>query len=126
MRKTGEYGIVFSGGGTCGAYQIGFWKALRESGLEKRVTGISGSSVGAMNALLFAQGDLELAEKVWLSIYEWDLMALSFHADAEDYHTIFSQRRLERLIRQNIHDWNRISEERTIFIAVSVLDGALR
>ena len=64
--KDNEYGIVFSGGGTCGAYQIGFWKALRESGLEEYVTGISGSSVGAMNALLFAQGDLEKAEKVWL------------------------------------------------------------
>ena len=59
-------GLVFSGGGTCGAYQIGFWRAFRESGMEKNVSAVSGSSVGSLNALLFAGGDPQADPEVSL------------------------------------------------------------
>lgn len=63
-----KLGLVFAGGGGRGAYQIGVWRALREYGLDRRVCAVSGTSVGALNAALFAQGDLAVAESVWEQI----------------------------------------------------------
>ena len=60
-----DIGLVLDGGGGKGAYQLGVWKALRETGLEQRIAQISGTSVGGLNAALMVQGDLELAEKIW-------------------------------------------------------------
>ena len=63
-----KIGLVLAGGGGRGAYQIGVWKALRETGLENYITSVSGTSVGALNAGLFVQKDLEVAQNVWESI----------------------------------------------------------
>ena len=68
-----EYALVFSGGGAKGAYEIGVWKALIELGLSDKITAISGTSVGALNALLFGQGDYEIAEKTWDNFTQKDL-----------------------------------------------------
>lgn len=61
-------GLVLEGGGGKGAYQIGVWKAMEERGIAKKITAVSGTSVGALNAALFATGDLENAIKVWSNI----------------------------------------------------------
>ena len=61
-------GLVLAGGGGKGAYQVGAWKALKEFGIDKNIIGISGTSVGALNALLFAQDNYEIVESVWRSI----------------------------------------------------------
>lgn len=53
-RKPPPLGLVLSGGGAKGAYEIGVWKALCELGLDGRITAISGTSVGAINAAIFA------------------------------------------------------------------------
>lgn len=66
-------GLVFCGGGGRGAYQIGVWQALRERGLDKYTAAVSGASVGALNAALFACGDLPLAERVWTSLKRGDI-----------------------------------------------------
>ncbi|MFH0733847.1 MAG: patatin-like phospholipase family protein [bacterium] len=63
-----KIGLVFSGGGAKGAYEIGVWKALRELGLDKYVKVVSGTSVGALNAVLFINGDIDKAEKLWQNI----------------------------------------------------------
>lgn len=63
-----KIGLVLAGGGGKGAYQIGVWKALREYGIDKNIHAVAGTSVGALNAALFAQGDLAKAEHVWLNI----------------------------------------------------------
>lgn len=60
-----KIGLVLAGGGGKGAYQIGVWQALRDLGLEQSVAAVSGTSVGALNAALFATGDLERARAVW-------------------------------------------------------------
>lgn len=60
-----KLGLVLDGGGAKGAYQIGIWKALRETGLERYISCISGTSVGGLNAALFLQGDLDKAENIW-------------------------------------------------------------
>ncbi|MGI6449987.1 MAG: patatin-like phospholipase family protein [Desulfitobacteriia bacterium] len=69
-----KIGLVLAGGGGKGAYQIGVWKALKEFGVDKNITAVSGSSVGALNAVLFAQGDYELAENIWLNISTEDIL----------------------------------------------------
>jgi len=61
-------GLVLAGGGGKGAYQIGVWKALQEFGVVANITAVSGTSVGALNAALFVQGDYNIAENVWLNI----------------------------------------------------------
>lgn len=58
-------GLVLDGGGGKGAYQIGVWKAMRETGIDKYITVVSGASVGGLNAALFVQGDYEKAERIW-------------------------------------------------------------
>lgn len=63
-----DWGIVFCGGGGKGAYQIGVWKWLKEHGIADKITGVSGASVGALNSLLFVEGDCDLAEQIWNSV----------------------------------------------------------
>lgn len=66
--KNLKIGMVLAGGGARGAYQIGVWKALRELDIEKYIKVVSGTSIGSLNSVLFIQGDLEVAEKLWCSI----------------------------------------------------------
>lgn len=52
--------LVLSGGGAKGAYQVGVWKAMTELGIAKDICVISGTSVGGINAALFASvGDCQ-------------------------------------------------------------------
>lgn len=60
-----KIGLVFSGGGSRGAWQIGAWKALRELGIDKNVTVVAGTSIGAINGAAFVQGELDLIEDIW-------------------------------------------------------------
>ena len=57
------YGLVLEGGGAKGAYHIGAYKALMEEGIE--IGGIAGTSVGALNGAILAQGDYEKAYEMW-------------------------------------------------------------
>lgn len=68
-------GLVLSGGGAKGAYQIGCWKRLRASGLD-RFEAVSGSSVGAINAVFVATGRLERAEEAWRRLRGRDVIGL--------------------------------------------------
>lgn len=61
-------GLVLAGGGGKGAYQIGIWKAMREMGVDKNITSIAGTSVGALNSVLFTSGNYDAAENIWLNI----------------------------------------------------------
>lgn len=56
-------GIVLSGGGAKGAYQIGVWKALLKLHISYDL--VTGSSVGALNGAFFVQGDYKKAKKLW-------------------------------------------------------------
>ena len=58
--------LVLSGGGSRGAYECGAWQALRE--LNIRLDAVYGTSIGAINAALVAQGDLDVAVKLWETI----------------------------------------------------------
>ena len=58
-----EYGLVLSGGGTRGAFQVGVWKALKE--LEIDIKAIAGTSIGALNGALFLQDDFNSTVKLY-------------------------------------------------------------
>ncbi|MBQ3666113.1 MAG: patatin-like phospholipase family protein [Lachnospiraceae bacterium] len=76
-----KWGLVFGGGGAKGAYEIGVWQAMKERGICDRVGGISGASIGALNAVLFASGNLDQAIDAWkhvklLTVFdtEWSMI----------------------------------------------------
>ena len=59
-------GLVLSGGGAKGAYEVGVWKALCEVGVADRITVLSGTSVGAINAALLASvRDPDKCARIW-------------------------------------------------------------
>jgi Patatin-like phospholipase len=60
-------GLVLSGGGAKGAYQIGCWRVLRECGITK-FAAVSGSSVGALTAMLVALDKFECADSLWRTL----------------------------------------------------------
>jgi len=90
-----EWGLVLAGGGARGAYQIGVWRALQEMGLAKKVGVVAGTSIGALNAALFVQGDLSGAEALWRSISPGLVMA-------DDSRWKCSQERMLQLLRAKI------------------------
>ena len=59
-------GLALEGGGARGAYQIGVVKALVENGYV--FDGVVGTSIGAINAAILAQGDVEKAVELWTNI----------------------------------------------------------
>ncbi len=65
--------LVFGGGGAKGAYEIGAVAALEELGI--RAGRVYGTSVGAINAAMYAQGRLDLAEELWQTIRLGDVVS---------------------------------------------------
>lgn len=61
-----KLGLVLSGGGSKGAYEIGVYKALKK--LHKKVDIVTGTSIGAINGMFVAQKDLKGALKLWKNI----------------------------------------------------------
>lgn len=68
-----EYGLILCGGGGRGAYQIGVWRALERLGLRKYITAVSGTSVGALNAALFASVSSARAADIWRGLKREDI-----------------------------------------------------
>ncbi len=57
------YGLVLEGGGARGSYHIGVYKAILEEGIE--ISGITGTSIGALNGAMIIQGDYEKCYELW-------------------------------------------------------------
>ena len=71
-------GLALEGGGAKGAYHIGVVKALLEEGYQ--FGGITGTSIGALNGAVIAQGDFE-------KVYElWENLDFSHVFDIDDLH----------------------------------------
>lgn len=69
-----KVGLVLGGGGGKGSYQVGVYKALKEKKLVKEIKGISGTSIGALNLLLFANQNVDDAETVWSNLSRKDVL----------------------------------------------------
>ncbi|MBR2411104.1 MAG: patatin-like phospholipase family protein [Clostridia bacterium] len=81
--------IVFAGGGSKGAYQLGAWKALNELGEEFSVA--TGTSIGSINAAFYVQKDFSEAEKMWNEVTAGDIMANGINFDVS-FEGIVSQK----------------------------------
>ena len=57
------YGLALEGGGAKGAFHIGAYKALHELGIE--INAVAGTSIGALNGAIIAQGDFETGYEWW-------------------------------------------------------------
>lgn len=64
-------GLALEGGGARGAYHIGVYKAFAAAGYEFDV--ITGTSIGAINAAMLAQGSYEEAVEIWESMTNADI-----------------------------------------------------
>lgn len=70
-------GLVFGGGGSRGSYELGAWRALEELG--ERFDFVCGTSIGSVNACLYAQQDYEYAEMLWHTITLDEIMKDGIH-----------------------------------------------
>jgi len=66
--------LVLGGGGARGSYQIGVWKALDELGWKADI--VTGTSIGALNAGLYAMQAYAEAENMWLTMTSDDVFVL--------------------------------------------------
>lgn len=97
-------GLVLSGGGSKGIFQIGAWRAFRE--LDIRFDAIAGTSIGAVNGALMIGTDYDLALEMWLNLEMTQCLAFSQQKDLKSNDLLslrnanflakelFSQRRL--------------------------------
>jgi NTE family protein len=100
-------GLVFGGGGGKGAYQAGVWAALESLGLCPKIEGVAGASVGALNAAMFAAGNLALARAAWGGVSEEAVLKQNKHS----YDGWFSNDGLRELL-QGYVDYDAISASR--------------
>ena len=91
--------LVLNGGGSRGAYQIGAWQALDALGV--RFDGVYGTSIGALNAALFAQGDLAGAVELWSNITVRQIMAVEDDDDFAIDRMISHKRDVIPFLREN-------------------------
>ncbi|MBR5872565.1 MAG: patatin-like phospholipase family protein [Oscillospiraceae bacterium] len=64
--------IVLAGGGAKGSYHFGFWRAIRELGIDFQI--VTGSSVGSLNGALMASGLYENGLEMWNTIKTPDIV----------------------------------------------------
>ncbi len=67
VQTSPKYGLVLSGGGGKGAYEVGVWKAFLEYGIAQKVRAVSGTSVGGLNSALFAIRSYDEIERTWIN-----------------------------------------------------------
>lgn len=66
------YAIALEGGGAMGAYEVGVWKALEESGV--KYTAVAGASVGALNGAMMTMRNLSGAIDAWSRVRLTDIV----------------------------------------------------
>lgn len=109
-----SYAIVFAGGGGKGSYQIGVIKALEKLRLAQKFIAASGTSVGALNAALFAQNNIALAENVWRNISYKKILPIQLN---EEMNSIASKDGLKRIIDVNLN-YQKIKESKVNLYAM--------
>lgn len=82
-----ETALVLGGGGAKGAYEVGAMEALGELGII--ANSVYGTSVGALNAAMYAQGNLDLAAELWQSLRLTDVVTPESATMADDIEGMF-------------------------------------
>lgn len=91
--------LVLSGGGSRGAYECGAWQALKEMNI--RIDAVYGTSIGAINAALVAQGDLSTALQLWENIRMDQIVSLEDGEELSVERMIHRKRDLIPFIMEN-------------------------
>lgn len=74
-----KLGLSLCGGGSKGSYELGVWDVLRELNLDFNI--VTGSSIGALNAAMYVQGDYKIAEELWSSVRIKNVLQNGFDID---------------------------------------------
>lgn len=90
------YGLILSGGGAKGAYQMGAWKAMHEMNIE--IEAIAGVSIGAINGALMAGGNFDAALELWSNVEVSSGVNLS--TELKDPNNLFSFSNFPQLIHE--------------------------
>ena len=90
------YGLVLSGGGTKGAYEVGAWKALKK--MKIPISAIVGTSIGAINGAMMLQDDQRQMENIYLQIQMSDIFETSDAIDTSK--SLFSLDNIRGLIKE--------------------------
>lgn len=110
-------GIVLSGGGAKGAYQIGALKALSEFNVIDNLSAISGTSVGALNSILYLNGHKK-AQQIWDSISSSDVLTF------EPVDKLFSSLRNSVTLYSPLANLGKIKTSIWLYIlSLSLVDG---
>ena len=96
--KNEKWGLVLSGGGTRGAYEVGAWRALRE--LKVPIRGIAGTSIGALNAAMFLCCDLKKIMEIYRNIKLTDVLPVSGNIDPDK--NVFDRSNLLAIMREYV------------------------
>lgn len=123
--KADSYALCLGGGGGKGAYQLGVYRALAEYGLIDKVTAISGTSIGAINAVLFACNNPDRSEEAWKRIHFETVFDVDPDLMFNDKPGFMSRREMINLMDSYV-DYKELSEaEITVYatIAECVQDG---
>ena len=71
--------LVFGGGGSKGAYEIGVWKALDALGQTFDI--VTGTSIGSMIGVLYVQRQYDKVIELWDNLHVEDIMTNGVNID---------------------------------------------
>ena len=98
-------GLVLEGGGAKGAYHIGAYRALFELGIE--INGVVGTSIGAINGAMIAQGDGLKAWDIWTEMQNSAIFEIDQQLDEKLHQEGITRERISqiaRLVRKLVKD----------------------
>ncbi len=85
--------LVLAGGGSKGAYEVGYIKALNEMNIDYQI--VTGTSIGALNGCLLAQQDYDALQTLWNTLDINHVFAGEFDSDFSfDFDTMLNQSNL--------------------------------
>ncbi|MDR2599313.1 MAG: patatin-like phospholipase family protein [Oscillospiraceae bacterium] len=124
-------GLVLEGGGARGAYQIGVIKSLYENGYS--FDGFVGTSIGAINAAMLAQGDFDNALNLWMNIsmeqvFHEDELPILKLADIKNFKPKLKQllKESSKILSRIIHNGGIHTEKMKVFLEQYIDEEKIR
>lgn len=106
-----KIGLVLGGGGAKGAYQAGVLKALNEYKLLKHVKMVSGTSIGALNAMKVLERDIGGVIDIWSNVSKDIALSKSSVLTKIKTKSIFSREGFKKLAVEKI-DLEKVSKSK--------------
>ena len=100
--------LVLSGGGALGSYEVGVWQALRKLHIKFDI--VTGTSVGALNAIMVTQNDFHKCMNVWQDISFSNIYATKIDSDIK----------LNKLYQMHAKEFIKNGQEKLYFAVVEI------